>query len=367
MRILVDGRYINDRFPGIGRATFNLLQAMSDEIGQDELLVLVNPKLASSRHDVGSLARRGRCRIVNCDVPRFLPLELARLPGIISRLAPDVFHAPFYLRPYGLPCPCVVSLYDLIPLQPGLRAVPFVDRIVFKFGARLACRSSAVVLVPSEHTAHEIRRWEPGAAEKIVVAPLAVDPLLRLPGTLQAERVRQRLGIERPYVLHFGSAAPHKNTAGLLAAWAILSGDAGKHHDLVIAGPNAERQNPALSSVRYIGRVNEADLPTLYAGADLFVSPSFVEGFGLTVLEAMSCGTAVLCSNGGALAEVARDAACTIDVTDPGIIAGAIRRLLDEPQRREELIVRGRKRAAEFSWPRTSRVVLDAFRRAIAS
>jgi len=371
VRILVDGRYIADGFPGIGRATFNLLRALAGEIGQDELHILVDPDRRSSRHDVGALASIPGCHLVECSVPRFLPAEIVRLPGVVRRVAPDVFHAPFFLRPYGLPCPCVVNLDDLIPLHPASRGARVIDRIVFRIGARLACLASAAILVPSEATARAIREWEPRAAEKISVVPFAVDPWFAPRPAAEVKRVRHRLGLERPYVLHVGSAAPHKNTAGLLAVWARLQGEIHRpelQHELVVTGNPVCRPGPAGSNaVRFLGPVDEADLPALYTGADLFVSSSLVEGFGFTVVEAMACGTAVLCGNGGSLPEVTGDAASRIDPENPVAFAGAISHLLSNPGVREELAAKGQRRVRQLCWQRAARTVLRVYHRAAAS
>ena len=115
-------------------------------------------------------------------------------------------------------------------------------------------------------------------------------------------------------------------------------------------------------SVRFLGPVADADLPALYAGADLFVFPSLYEGFGLPVLEAMACGTPVACSNTSSLPEVAGDAALLFDPTDIQAMVGAMDLALGDANMREELRGRGAAQAARFSWERTAQATMEVYR-----
>lgn len=114
-----------------------------------------------------------------------------------------------------------------------------------------------------------------------------------------------------------------------------------------------------------LGEVPEEDLPALYRLATAFVFPSLWEGFGLPILEAMACGTPVACANSSSLPEVAGDAALLFDPTSPGEIAGALLRLLGEPELRAELLQRGLARAKGFSWEKTALETLSVYRKAI--
>ncbi|HEX2173210.1 MAG TPA: glycosyltransferase family 1 protein, partial [Dehalococcoidia bacterium] len=126
------------------------------------------------------------------------------------------------------------------------------------------------------------------------------------------------------------------------------------------------RQSPATDRIRLIGRVAEEDKPALYAGADAFVFPSRYEGFGLTVLEALACGTPVVCSNAASLPEVAGDAALLVAPGDLGGLSAAIDRVLSDPLLRADLRSRGPRQAARFSWRRTAEATLSAYREAAA-
>ncbi len=149
----------------------------------------------------------------------------------------------------------------------------------------------------------------------------------------------------------------------------------GKHApELVIAGPwdprfpEAQQRAAELSvseRVRWLGPVAEADLPALYGGSAGFVFPSLYEGFGLPVLEAMACGTPVLCSSSSSLPEVAGDAAIQFEPHSAGGIAAAVARLIQEPNLADDLAERGLARSALFTWEETTRQHLALYRQTI--
>jgi alpha-1,3-rhamnosyl/mannosyltransferase len=375
VRIVVDGRYINDGFPGIARYAFNLVRALGALDSGHELLVLTNRELPNSRFDLAELEGLPRCRLVECGIQRFLPSELLRLPTAVARLRPTVFHSPFFLRPYPLQSPCIVSLHDVIPLHRSYRERSPLDWAVFRIGARLACVTSAAILTMTRATARAIAAWCAPAAERLSVVPLAPDPRFRPQPPEEAERMKSKLGLRRPYVLHVGSHLAHKNVDTLIGAWARLrqtEGREARDHELVLAGRSAPdgslRRRVSRcgldSEVRFLGEVEEADMAALYGAADLFVFPSHVEGFGLPVVEAMACGTPVVCSDDPALREVAGAAALAVDPGDPAALAEALRGLLESDRRRRELAAEGLARCARLSWRTTAEATLDVYRKA---
>ena len=125
----------------------------------------------------------------------------------------------------------------------------------------------------------------------------------------------------------------------------------------------AAELSAAAHDIRFIGYVADADLPELFSGAMCFAYPSYFEGFGLPVLEAMQCGTPVIAGNRTSLPEVAGDAALLVDPFDETVIADALRNLIENPDRRNDLRVKGIERAKRFSWQQTARLTLQAYER----
>jgi len=181
---------------------------------------------------------------------------------------------------------------------------------------------------------------------------------------------RARYGLPERYLLYLGSNKPHKNLRRLVEAWARLQPQS---MPLVIAGawdgryPEARQRAAALSlegQVRWLGPVPETDLPALYSGSLLFVFPSLYEGFGLPVLEAMACGTPVVCSNSSSLPEVAGDAALLVDPMNTEELVTAVRTALENESLRQDMTEKGLKRAQGFSWLQTAQRTLEVYRSA---
>lgn len=177
-------------------------------------------------------------------------------------------------------------------------------------------------------------------------------------------------GIEEPYVLYVGVLDPNKDLHTLLAAFGRTSAAFRREHQLIIAGPRnwfrpvleAEAERLGVGGrVRFPGFVPDAILPALYSGAVAAVSPSPLEGFGLTVLEAMACGTPVIVVDAGALPEVAGEAAIRVAPRDPAAMAAAIERVAGDPHLAADLVTRGLGRCRAFSWEKTAKMTLDAY------
>jgi glycosyltransferase involved in cell wall biosynthesis len=182
--------------------------------------------------------------------------------------------------------------------------------------------------------------------------------------------VRSRYRLPEGYVLFVGSVERRKNLRGLLQAYArLLETDVAC--PLVIVGTRRRgageigrtlQELHLEESVIFTGYVPDADLPAIYTGADLFVFPSLYEGFGLPPLEAMACGTPVVCSNAASLPEVVGDAAIMVDPYDVEGLAEAMLRVLTDADLREHLRRKGLERARQFTWERTARETVAVYR-----
>jgi glycosyltransferase involved in cell wall biosynthesis len=381
MRIVVDGRQIADHFPGIGRYAFNLLLALASLDQPHTLLVLHNPAGRNTRFDLRRLAASPRVRLVASGAAPFTLAEQLHIPALLRRLRADLYHAPYYLMPYaGLPCPAVVTLYDVIPrLFP--REVRPRARLLFDLLTRLALHSARHVIAISSSGREDIAAAFGVAPGRFTVTPLAADERFRPQPPEALSDLRAKLGLPPRYLLSVSSNKPHKNLVGLVEAFAQLRSQRGAaellapNTPLVIAGhfdpryPEARERAAALGlaeEVRFVPDVSEEDLPALYAGAELFVFPSRYEGFGLPPLEAMACGAPVVCGRGSSLPEVVGDAALLVDVSRPAAMAQGITRALADEGLRARLRAEGLRRTARFSWRRTAELTLGAYERAAA-
>jgi len=376
MNIVIDGRYIQDRFPGIGRYTFNLIRALGKLDTGDDLVIIINRKLPNRRFDFSTLTGLPRCQLVDTDIARYLPAEIIQLPSFVRRLCPDVYHSPFFLRPYPLPCPCVVTIHDLIPLLRPRRVGELLNALMVLGGSLLAIRSSHIVTV-SEHSASTIRKYFHIPHNQVDTIPEAPDPNFQQLPEDKIDPIRKKLGLQKPYVLHVGSHLPHKNQQRLLTAWKRFKqlSDGGNYpHQLVLVGGegNLFLANQKLAarlkiddSVLFFHHVPEDDLPALYCGADFFIFPSYAEGFGLPVVEAMACGTPVICSAIPPLLEVVAGTALIVDPEDIDGLSGTMMKLLGSPRLQKHLSEMGRHRSRQYSWRATALKTYGVYRRAV--
>lgn len=267
------------------------------------------------------------------------------------------------------PVPQVVTVLDLIPfiLTGQEHKHPFYLRNVFPS----ALRRSARIIAISESTKNDLVRIFKVPPEKISTVLLA-RPGFDSTAKSGGDDVRARYKLDR-YVLCVSGNHPHKNLPRLIEAFGSLRGREGLK--LVIAGfqepgPQADLERRVGESglsgrVRFLGHVPDADLPGLYAGAEVFVFPSLYEGFGLPPLEAMAYGAPVAVSRSSSLPEVVGDAGLYFDPLNPEEMAARIGQLLDDAELRGRLRRQGPERAARFSWRKTAEETLKVFQRAV--
>jgi glycosyltransferase involved in cell wall biosynthesis len=202
--------------------------------------------------------------------------------------------------------------------------------------------------------------------EKITVLRLGYDTSVFTPAQ------KPLVYAETPYLLHVGQAYPHKNLRRLIRAFAQLA-PAHRNIRLVLAGKSHYKETPILKALVYeLGLVNQVeflsyvspkDLPELYRQALALVYPSLWEGFGLPVLEAMACGTPVICSHGSGAEEVAKHAALLVDPTNTEELRAAMQQVILDEATRTELSKEGVARSATFSWDITRKQIVDFFHR----
>jgi glycosyltransferase involved in cell wall biosynthesis len=371
MRVGLDGRCIQDHFPGIGRYAYNLSLQMARAAPELSLVLFYDPRAQNTRHDLSALEALPNMTMRPVDLPILSLRSQLALPRLARAERLDLFHSPYYVMPYAMPCPTVVTLHDLIPSLypeslPRARLAP-----LFVLLQRLALWRAKGILVDSQATAEDVHSMLGAPISRLTVAPLGVEERFRPVPEAERTQMRERLGLRAPYILYLGINKPHKNLVRLIEAWAGLRPSERGACWLVLAGPDDPRYSQPrqavvrlglTESVRFVGEVADEDLPGLYAGAQAFVLPSLYEGFGLPVLEAMACGAPVACSRTSSLPEIVGDAALTFDPLSVPRICGALGRLLTEPGLRQRLSVLGQERAARFTWRRTAEATLALYR-----
>jgi len=363
MRPILDARTVTPHYPGIGRYTFELARALAP---LTDLVLLINPLQTSPELDLRSL---GVERIAVPHTPRSLQQQWA-VRAHVRRTRGDIYHSPYYLMPYAPGLPAVVTAYDLIPLlNPDDYSAA--QRAVYSAAHQLAFRASGKIITLCESARQSFSERFHLPAHKIVAIPPGLGPEFAPQMEDSVAAFRQQRNLPCDYLLTVGSNKPHKNLPRLIHACAALPADA---PPLVIAGPEDTRYSemraaaaPLGGRVIFLGRVAEAQLPLLYAGAALFVQPSLMEGFGLPVIEAMACGTPVACSDAPGLVEAAGGAAILFDPRQSSAIAHALSIALADSALRADLRARGLRRAQVLTWARTAEATLQVYTQAVAS
>ena len=309
---------------------------------------------------------------------RFAPfLDPILSPWDLFRLRPDLHHAfSIHYVSWRLPCPSVVTIHDVIPLifpehytQTGLK-----HRMLYRFA-----RGADHILTPSEHARRDVHRLLRIPLERITVTHEAADERFRpAEDPAAVDEIIRRYGICGPYILYVGGFTkldPRKNVRQLIEVFRELRSQGAREVRLVLAGKlgdysRALKQemgglDPA-SGVVFTDYVDAADLPFLYNGARCFVFPSAYEGFGLPVLEAISCGTPIVAYRNSSIPEVVGDAGLLIDERQPGQLLEAIRTLLARDDLVGELRAKGLEQAKRFRWEDTARKTLAVYREVCA-
>jgi glycosyltransferase involved in cell wall biosynthesis len=386
-RIGINGFFWDKPFTGSGQYTRELWRALHEAgLVDGELRVtMLHPpgqKVASDADATLGAHYQAQSRWAMSDNLRELWWEQVELGKAARMLSMDLLHSPYMAAPLLSRCPLVVTIHDLIPL----RLPEYRGSRLFRLYLRLAtaaARRARLLLTDSHCSRRDIIELLHMPEQRVKVTYLAVGAQYRSATVEQQAETRVRFDLPQGYIFYIGGFDVRKNVIGLLRAYAAALPKMDQPRVLAIAGkpPNdkARLGSPALfpdvyaeaqrlglgDNVRWLGRVSDVDKAVLYAAAGLFVFPSLYEGFGLDPLEALACGTPLVCSNAASLPEVVGDAAILVDARDPANLSVAMLAVLNDEAKQAELRARGPKQAAHFTWERTARATVAGYRQAL--
>ena len=373
LRVTVDARPLDlefTRHQGVGRyadALLRVLPAAAAEHG-GTLVLLRGSSSAGSAFGAGVGAGARTVALRRPPFPNRLAelVEQALLPLDLRRLGADVHHVlSIYRAPLRAGVPTVVTVHDVIPLMwpDEYLRTGAIHRMLYA-----AARRARRVIVPSRAVREDVRRHLGIPAERIAVVHSAADEHF-VP--TDASGLRDKLGLHDPYLLFVGGLTQHdprKQEELLIDAFARWSREQSRPETLVLAGrlgpggqPLMERAERLGASVKFTDFIGDDELPALISGARCLVTASRYEGFGLTVLEAISCGTPVACSAAGALPEVAGPGGLLSPPGDGEALMRSVQRLCDDEQLRARIAAAGLEHARGFSWARTAAATWAAY------
>lgn len=296
-----------------------------------------------------------------------IPWEQLLAPALLRLNNADVFHGVLNVAPLFCPVPSVITIHDLAFLSFP-QTFRRINRTYLTWATKVSARQATRILAVSEATKQEIVRLLCVPPEKIVVTYNAAAARFTPPMPEQLAAYRRRAGLPETFILFLGTLEPRKNLPTLLEAYAriaaatdaplIIGGGKGWLYDEIFAKVEALNLR---ERVRFIGYVDAADQPLLYAAATVFAFPSLYEGFGMPPLEAMACGTPVVTTTSSSLPEVVGDAGLVVPPTDAEALGAALLRLLKDRELHAELRERGLRRARQFSWRETAERTLAVY------
>lgn len=302
-----------------------------------------------------------------------LAWEQTGLPYVAQQVGADVIHLPAYILPMRAGLPTVVTIHDVTVFAEPEVHDPIRSTYI-KSATRTAARRATRLIAPSRATKDELVRLLDADPTHIDVAYHGVDhEIFHPPSEVEVKKVSDRLGLHgRPYIAYLGALEPRKNVPNLIRGWARAVSDHPDPPALVLAGSGGwdDEVDAALATVPLQlkvvrpGYLSWSALPGFFGGARVVALPSRGEGFGLPVLEAMSCGAPVLTTRRGPLPEVGGDA---VAYTEPDAwgICRALSSLLSDDARRQDLAEAAYTRSQQFSWAASAQAHLESFERAI--
>ena len=371
MRIGIDGYPLCEPLTGVGHYTFELARAVAIGHPADQFELIApfdfHPSVTS--------------RLAHDPVPNLKLVSLGfanvrgrwwsfHLPRYLKRARLDLFHGTNYELPLWNARRTVVTVHDLSSLlYPELHRPRLARRMRLRLP--LAVKLARAVITPTEAVKSELcarLKVKPG---KVTAIHEAAREWFRPLTREDTKACRERLGIEKDFLLFVGTLEPRKNLLTLLQAFALVLRETKLRPQLVAAGGEGWLMDETFRTLGdeairehlcLTGYLNDHELRALYSSCRAFIYPSLYEGFGLPPLEAMACGAPVIASRIAALQETLDDAAILIDPLDVDSLAQSIVVALEDGRRRDQLIEKGFARAAQFSWQRAADLTYEVYR-----
>lgn len=372
LHVALNGWFWDQPNTGSGQYLRYLLAALSRVAPELKLTLVLPPRLPAADDappNIDVVTTRGS----SGNLGKVL-FEQRTFPQMVSRVNADIAHVPYWGPPLSSPVPLVTSVLDVIPLALPEYASGFKQRLYTSL-VTAAARGSAHIITISQAAKDDIVRHIGVPADTITVTHLAVNEHYH--PRMGAERdaaVREKYNLPERFVFYIGGFDVRKQVNQLLLAYSYVGPAEGSDLPLVIAGAEPEWGTSVFPDlrkyaadlkvtdyVRWIGRVDEDEKPSLYRLAEISVFPSRYEGFGLPVLEAMASGTPVIANQIPVIEEIVGDAAYLVENGNARKMAGALLALLGDPSLRETISSRGLARATHFSWRKTARETLTVY------
>lgn len=370
MNILVDFSPIPIQKVGVGIYAFNLLHKIRQIDGQNKYFVLAQDDDTSVDSLVG---RNFKILKINSKIFRndffMVVMEQFYIPYLVIKYRINLVHSLHFSFPLLAPVKRVVTIHDLTTFQ-----IPVCHRLIhicfFRLFIFFTSLFATKIITDSDSTLNDLVRRFKFAERKVQTIYLGKSDTFRPDlDVLEIERIKHKYNINTAYLLFLGTIEPRKNIPNLIIAFNKFVKEQG-NYQLVIAGKKGWYYSRIFElvdkmslqdKVQFVGFIEEEDKPFLIVGAKVFIYPSLYEGFGIPVLEAISCGVPTVTSNISSMPEIVADAALLIDPLDTEAIYTAIKKLTGDDNLRRELRQKSIVQAAKFSWDNTAGQTVEVY------
>jgi glycosyltransferase involved in cell wall biosynthesis len=379
MRIAIDARFYGPLGKGLGRYTQRLIENLEKVDFKNQYIIFLR-KEGFSEYE----PKNPNFKKVLADYPWYGPIEQIMMPLAIKKTKADLVHFPHFNVPIFYRGKFIVTIHDLILLQFPTKRATTLGPLLYKFKywgyetvIRSAIKRAKKIITVSLCTKNNLIKHFNIDPEKIFAIYEAADTVetgqLKIPETDLSP-----FGIKKPYLLYVGNAYPHKNLEGLLKIFKKMKNEPNFNYQLVLVGKEdyfynrlkkeAEEMDLVktniLSPAIFFGFASQPILADLYRNASLYIFPSFVEGFGLPALEAMSYGLPVIASNSSCLPEILGEAALYFNPSNEKEFSDIIRLGLTNEILRKELIKNGHEQIKKYSWQKCAQETLITYAKA---
>jgi glycosyltransferase involved in cell wall biosynthesis len=373
MKIVFDLRWIRgEQIDGTSRYAINLISHLLQKDTINKYVLIGNQAIVQQHL---TLTAFPNATIVSIPQPLLSIQDFLLTHHEIQRLGADIFHAPYYLAsPFRGHYKKILTVFDLIPFlfPEALSKSRLLWRLFYKspYPAAFILRSADTIITSSENTKHDIIRLLNIPSGKIQVVWLGLDNRFK-PDYQVSKQFFRQYKLPPHFMLYVGRQDPYKGLSYLVQAYSLLPASLRQTYKLVIAGK---------MDVRYIGKVQnlvgkfnlqqdvvfldyvpDTDLPLLYSAATLLVHPSLYEGFGLTPLEAMACGTPVVYADTSSLTEVIGDAGVAVSPASAESLARGIQEMLENKHLQHSFSERGIQHTQRYSWQKVAQRMLEIY------
>lgn len=369
MRIGIDARLYSEA--GVGRYIKNLIYYLQKLDHENEYYVLLRKK---DFEQINFFSKN--FHTVLADIGWYGFAEQVQLPNILYGLKLDLVHFPHFNIPIFYNGKFVVTIHDLIHQKFKMKRATthdpityFIKHQAYNLAFSTALKKSKKVITISNYVENELLSQWKVDSKKIIVTKEGVEESLienaKKVGKTEIDETLKKYGIRPPFIYYVGNAHPHKNVEGLIKAFLQLRKKY-QHLQLVLSGKghyfwDRIKEEYKHIDIIYTGFVTDEELVCLYKSCKVYVVPSFEEGFGIPLLEAMASSAPVAASQTSATPEIGGDAALYFDPYNPADIADKISQILNSEKLQKELIVKGEKRVKEFSWKEMVKETLDIY------